>query len=70
MAQQCNRSVERRRRGMFPSAAEEVAVVETLSLRCSQRVRGREMRPSLQLNLCYRSVHDAERIQRVGARSE
>jgi hypothetical protein len=52
MAPQCNRSAERRRRGMFPSPAEEVTVVETPSLRCFQRVRGRETRPSLQLNLC------------------
>jgi len=36
---------------MFPSAAEEVAVRETLSLRCFQSVRCREMHPSLRLNL-------------------
>jgi len=47
MAQQCNHSAERRFRGMFPSAADQVAVVETASLRCFQRVQGREMRPSL-----------------------
>jgi hypothetical protein len=52
MAQQCNRSAERRRRGMSPSAGEVVAVVETPSLQCFQRVRGRETRPILQLNLC------------------
>jgi hypothetical protein len=53
MAQQCNRSAERQCRGMFPSAAEEEeVVVETPSLRCLQRVRGRETSPSLQLNLC------------------
>jgi len=52
MAEQCNRSAERRRRGMFPSGAEEVAVVETPSLRCFQRVGVRETRPSLRLNLC------------------
>jgi len=52
MAQQCNRSAEHRQRGMFPFAAEEVAVVETPSLRCFQPVRGRETRPSLQLKLC------------------
>ena len=51
MAQQCNRSVERRRRGMVPFAAQDVAVVETLSLRCFQSVQGRETRPSLRLNL-------------------
>jgi len=52
MAQQCNRSAEHLRWGMFPSMAEEVAVVETLSLRCFQSVRGWETRPSLRLNLC------------------
>ena len=45
--QQCNRSAERRRRGMFLSPAEEVAMVDTPSLQCFQCVRGREMRPSL-----------------------
>jgi len=38
MAQQCNRSAERRRLGMYSSATEKVAVVETLSLQCFQRV--------------------------------
>jgi len=33
MAQECNCSEERRRQGMIPSVAEEVAVVETPSLR-------------------------------------
>jgi len=36
MAQQCNYTMERQRRGLFPSAAEEVAVVDNLSLRCIQ----------------------------------
>ena len=53
---------------MFPSVAEQVAVVETLSLVYFQGVRGREPRPSLRLNLCYRSIHDAERVQRIGVR--
>jgi len=38
MAEQCDRSAEGRRRGMFPSSAQVVAVVETLSLQCFQRV--------------------------------
>ena len=46
-AQHCNRSAERRRRGMFPSMSEELAVVETPSVRFFQRVRGRETRPCL-----------------------
>jgi hypothetical protein len=33
MAQQCNRSAEHRHQGLFPSAAVEVAVVETPSVR-------------------------------------
>jgi len=37
-AQQCNRSAEHRHQGMFPSAAEKVAVVETPSLQCFQGV--------------------------------
>jgi hypothetical protein len=67
MAQQCNRSAEHRHRGMFPSAAEEVAVVETPSLRSFQQVQGRETCPSLRLNLCECLIHDAEWVQRVGA---
>jgi hypothetical protein len=55
---------------MFPSAAEEVAVVETPILRCCQRISGRETRPSLWLNICLRSIHEAERVQCVGARCE
>ena len=51
MDKQDNRSVERRCRGMFPSAGEEVAVVETPSLQCDQSVQARETHPSLQLNL-------------------
>jgi len=51
MAQQCNRSAERRHRGIFPPAA-DVVVVESPSLRSFQHVRGRETRPSLRLNLC------------------
>jgi len=47
MAQQCDRSTERRRWGMFLFAAEEVVVFETQSLRCFQCVRGGETRPSL-----------------------
>jgi len=38
MTKQFNRPSERQRLGMSPSVAEEVAVVETLSLRCFQRV--------------------------------
>ena len=33
MAQQCNRSAEGQRQGIFPSMAEEVTVVETQSLK-------------------------------------
>jgi hypothetical protein len=51
MVQQCNGSVERQRWGVYLSAA-EVAVVETLSLGCFQRVPCRETRPILRLNLC------------------
>jgi hypothetical protein len=51
MAQQCNHSEQRWRQGMCLSAAEEVAVVETPSLRCFKRVPGRETRLSLRLNL-------------------
>jgi len=51
MDQQCNRSAERRCRGMCLSAGEEVAVVETPSLRCSQRDQGWDRRPSLRLDL-------------------
>ena len=47
MAQQCDHSEERRRRGIFPSAAEELAVVETPRLRYFQPVPRRETRPSL-----------------------
>jgi len=50
LAQQSNHSAERRQRGTFPSREEEVVVVETVSLRCFQCVRGREMRTSLRLN--------------------
>jgi hypothetical protein len=52
MTKQCNRTAERLRRDMFPSAAEEVAVVETPSLQWFQRIRGMEMRPSLRLTIC------------------
>jgi len=51
MAQQCNRSAVHWRWGILPSAA-QVAVDETLREQCFQRVRGRETRPSLRLNLC------------------
>jgi len=51
MAQQCHQSAERRRCGISPFTAEAVAVVEAVGLRCFLRVRGRETRPSLQLNL-------------------
>ena len=47
MVQQCDPSAEHRCLGMFPSVAGEVAVVETLSLRCVQGVRGRETLPNL-----------------------
>ena len=53
MAQQCNLSAERRRRGLCPSTA-DVAVVETMRLRCFQQIQGRETRPSLRLNICSR----------------
>jgi hypothetical protein len=43
---------QRRRRDTFLSVAADVAVVEKLSLQCFQGVRGKEMHPSLQLNLC------------------
>jgi len=52
MAQQCNRSGQLWSWGTFWSAAEKVAVVERPSLRCFQRVRGRETRPGLRLNHC------------------
>jgi len=52
MVQQCIRSAKHRGWGMFPSAPDEVAAVETLSLRCCQGVRVRETRPSLRLNVC------------------
>ena len=45
-AQQCNRSAEGQCRGMFASASERLAMVETPSLRCFERVRGRETRSS------------------------
>jgi len=51
VAQQYNGSVEHRHRGMIQSGAEEVAVVETPSLRCFQCARGKETHPSLRLNL-------------------
>jgi len=38
MAQQCNLSAERWWRGLFQSAASDVAVVETLSVQCFQKV--------------------------------
>jgi len=44
----------------------EVPVVETPCLRCFQGVRGREMGPTLGLNLCERSIHDAEQVQLIG----
>jgi len=52
IAKQCHGSVQHRRLGMFLSAAEEVALIENLGVRCFQHVRGREMRPSLGLNAC------------------
>ena len=52
MAQQCNGSVEHRRRQMILSAAGEAAVIETASLRHFQGVRGSEARPSLRVNFC------------------
>jgi hypothetical protein len=52
MAQQCDRSAEHWRRGMFPSVAEEVVVIVTPSLRCFQAVRGRETGRGLRLSLC------------------
>jgi len=53
MVRQCDPAVEHRRRGMFPSMAEEVVVVVKIpSLRCVERVRGRETHPSLRLILC------------------
>jgi len=54
MAQQCNLSAVRWRRGFFPSVAEAVAVVESLSLRCFEHVLDWETRLSQQLNLCER----------------
>jgi len=51
-AQQYTRSAEHQCRGIILSAAEEVAVSETLRLRCCQGVRGRVTRPSLRQNLC------------------
>jgi len=53
-AQQCNRSTKCQHWGMFSAAAEDVAVIETPSLQWFQLVRGKETRPSLQLNLCER----------------
>jgi len=70
MAQQCNLSVEHWRRGMFPSAAEEAAVVVTPSLRCVPCVQGSEKGASLRLNLGHHCNHDAQGVQRVGALSE
>ena len=70
MAQQCSRSAECRRRGIFLLAAAEVAVVENLSLRYVEGVHGRETSPSLRLNLCYHGIHDAERVQPAGAHCE
>jgi len=52
MVQECNASVESWGWGMFPSVAEEVAVVEMPSLRCNECVQGRETRPSLRQNHC------------------
>ena len=54
MAQPRTRSALCRRRGLFPSVVEEVAVVDAVRLQCFQCFRGRETRPSLRLNLCYR----------------
>jgi hypothetical protein len=47
MAQQGIRSAVPRRRVVFPSAAEEVAVVETPCLQLVQRVQARETNASL-----------------------
>jgi hypothetical protein len=55
---------------MFPSTPEEAAVVETASLRCFPRVRGRETRPSLQLNLFKCQIHEDKWVQHIGARCE
>jgi hypothetical protein len=46
ITKQCNPSAESRRWGMFPSTAEEVAVLGPLGLGCFQRVPGRKMHPS------------------------
>jgi hypothetical protein len=70
MAQQCYRTVVRWRLGMFPSAVEEVAEVETPSLRCFKPVRGRETRLSHLMNLALCWIYDAEWVQRVGVRCE
>jgi hypothetical protein len=70
MAHQSNSLVEHRHRNMFPSALEEAAVVETGSLRCFPRVRGRETRPSLQLNLLKHQIHEDKWVQHIGARCE
>jgi len=43
MAEQCNRSVEGQRWGIFQSTVGKVVVVETPSVSCCQCVRGREM---------------------------
>jgi len=52
MPQQCDCSLERWRRGMFPSPTEEVAMVKTPSRCCFQCVRGRETLTSPRLTLC------------------
>ena len=52
MAEQYTRSAVHRCQGMFLAAAEEVALVEIASLRCFERVCGRETRPSLRLTVC------------------
>ena len=70
MAQQWNRSTERKRRGMSQSAAAEVVVVTTPRLGWFQRIRGRGMGLSHRLNLCYSWIHHAEHVQRVRARCE
>jgi hypothetical protein len=66
ITQQRNRSAQGRPRGIFLSAEDAVAMVETTGRRCVKHVQGSETRPSFRLSLCDRCIHNAQRNHSVG----
>jgi hypothetical protein len=70
LSHQCNHWAESQRRGMFPSGADDPAVVERLSMRWFQGFQGREKWVILWLNLCYSWIHHDKQVQHVKALCE